>query len=141
MTVRAWLVVAALVLAGCAGEPFDPQAGDCLRIDEDAVEGDPTAEVTIVDCEDEHELEVFHTFELEMDQTRGEARVEAIAEACLGEAFTEYVGVPQEESELELLPLPPSDDDVADGDLTVRCTVRPSDGGTTTGSVRGAADV
>ena len=134
------LAALSLVAGGCAGSaPFDPQAGDCLRIG-DADPSGPLTELTQVDCDEEHELEVFHTFELEPDDTAGDARVAAVAEGCLGEAFTAYVGVPADESPLQLLPLPPTTEQVADGERTVRCTVRPPDGGTTTGSVRDTAD-
>lgn len=129
--------VAVVLGSGCAGgDRFDPQAGDCLRIgDADPATG-PLTELTLVDCEEPHELEVFHTFELAADQIAGDARVAAVAEACLGDAFTAYVGVPADASPLELLPLPPTADQLAAGQRTVRCTVRPPGGGTTTGSVR-----
>ena len=143
---RSWRPVAGalaavVLVSGCGGggERFDPQAGDCLRIG-DADPTGPLTELTQVDCDEEHELEVFHTFELEPDATGGEARVAAVAEACLGEAFTDYVGIPADESPLRLLPLPPTSEQLAAGDRTVRCTVRPPDGGTTTGSVRATAD-
>ena len=132
-TVRA--VAAAAVLVACSGAEFAPTAGDCLRIG-DADPTGPLTELTVVDCDEPHELEVFHTFELGPSQTSGDARVEAVAEGCLGDAFTDYVGQPADESPLEVLPLPPSAEQVAEGDRVVRCTVRPPDGGTTTGSVR-----
>lgn len=130
------VATAASLLAACTGSaPFAPEAGACLRVGEDDPAG-PTTELTVVDCEEAHQLEVFHTFELGPEQTSGDARVAVVADTCLGEAFETYVGVPADASELELLPLPPDADQLAEGDRTVRCTVRPSGGGTTTGSVR-----
>lgn len=137
---RAIVAAVAVLVVGCAGDaPFDPQAGDCLRVG-DADPTGPLTELAIVDCDEPHELEVFHTFELASDQTSGDARVAAVTEACLGDAFTDHVGVPADESPLELLPLPPTADQLAQGDRTVRCTLRPPGGGTTTGSVRDTTD-
>lgn len=126
---------AVVLLVGCGGGGFSPTAGDCLRVGEADPQGGLT-DLTIVGCDEPHELEVFHVFDLEEEEIAGEARTAAVAETCLGEPFTAYVGEAAEGSPLELLPLPPSSDEVAAGDREVVCAVRPPGGGTTTGSVR-----
>lgn len=134
------LVAAALLAAAtaaCGGDRFDPSAGDCLRIG-DADPTGPLTELTLVSCDEPHELEVYATVELGPDELSGDARRDAVAEGCLGDAFADYVGVPQDESPLQVLPLPPTPEQVEAGDRTVRCTVRQPDGGPTTGSVRGS---
>jgi hypothetical protein len=70
------------------------------------------------------------------DEVADEALVAAVADACLGEAFTAYVGVPAEASSLELFPLPPTPADLDRGDREVVCTVRAPGGTPTSGSVR-----
>lgn len=132
---RAALLLAAGLAAGCGGG-FALSVGDCATVDGDADPVTGLGEVTIVDCDEPHDLEVVHTFELARDQVAGDARVAAIAEACLGEAFTAYVGEPADASPLQLLPIPPTAAAVERGDREVVCTVRDRDGQRTTGSVR-----
>jgi hypothetical protein len=132
------LVVAgtlAVVAAGCGGRGFELGVGDCLTVDgpTDAVTG--RGEVTIVDCDEPHDLEVFHTFDLGADELEGDARVTAVTAACLGPAFESYVGEPAATSTLPVFPLPPTPDDVAAGVTEVACTIGDPDDGPTTGSV------
>ena len=134
------LLLAALA-SGCGGGGFALEVGDCVRTPEGGAT-DPAgmAEVTIVDCDEPHELEVFHVFELAPDQLTGDALVEAVREECLGDAFTDQVGVPEDRSPLEVLPIPPTAEQVASGDREVVCTLQQPGGGTTTGSLRAGTD-
>jgi hypothetical protein len=136
---RAPLPAAAALLAvlagGCGGGGFAPAAGDCLRLGAGGAGADGLAEATVVACDEPHDLEVFHVFDLDPDQTEGEALVDAVREACLGDAFTDHVGVPAERSSLELLPLPPTEDQLARGDRSVVCTLREPGGGRRTSPV------
>jgi hypothetical protein len=131
----------ATTAVGCGGGGFSLERGDCVRTAEEGPGPDGMAEVTIVDCDEPHHLEVFHVFELAPGQTDGAALVDAVRDACLGEAFTDYVGVPEDRSELELLPIPPTAEQIARGDTEVVCTLREPGGGPRTGSVRAGADV
>lgn len=131
----------ATTAVGCGGGGFELETGDCVRTAEEGPGPDGMAEATIVDCDEPHQLEVFHVLELAPGQTEGEGLVEAVREACLGSAFTDYVGVPQDRSELEVLPLPPTDEDLARGDAEVVCTLREPGGGLRTGSLRAGTDV
>lgn len=130
---RAALLALALAAASCGGG-FELAVGDCLVVG-DEVDEAGMGEVTRVDCDEPHDLEVFHLFDLAPDETSGDARIERVAEVCLGEAFTSYVGVPADRSPLRLFPLPPSPDEVARGDREVACAVEDRDG-PTRGSVR-----
>jgi hypothetical protein len=130
----------AVLAGGCGGGGFRLAVGDCVRTPDGGAGADGLAEVTIVDCDEPHDLEVFHVFDLDEDETEGEALVAAVRDGCLGDAFTDYVGVPEDRSPLELLPLPPTDDQLARGDTEVVCTLREPGGGTRTGTVRAGAD-
>lgn len=132
------VLVAALlaVLASGCGSGFSLEAGDCVLTPDGTPGPDGLAEVTVVDCEEPHHLEVFHVFALADDELEGDPLVEAVRDACLGDAFTEYVGVPEDRSELELLPLPPTPQQLEAGDTEVVCTLREPGGGTRTGSLR-----
>lgn len=139
---RSAAAIAALIATtavGCDGGGFSLEPGDCVRTAEEGPGPDGMAEATIVDCEQPHQLEVFHVFELAPGQTEGEALVDAVREACLGEAFTDYVGVPEDRSDLELLPLPPTEEEIARGDAEVVCTLREPGGGLRTGALRAGA--
>jgi hypothetical protein len=127
----------ALLAGGCGGGGFSLSAGDCVRSAGGGAGPDGLAEVTIVDCDEPHHLEVFHVFDLAPDQTEGAALVEAVRETCLGDAFTDHVGVPADRSNLELLPLPPTPEQLARGDTEVVCTLREPGGGTRTGALGG----
>jgi hypothetical protein len=135
------LALLAVLASGCVGRGgFALEPGDCVRTDGGTTGPDGLTDVTIVDCEDPHHLEVFHVFDLGPDRTEGDALVAAVSEECLGEAFTAYVGVPEDQSPLELLPLPPTDEQLDRGDTEVVCTVREPGGGTRTGSLRADVD-
>jgi hypothetical protein len=136
---RRTLVVAGLVLATTAcggGGGFDLAVGDCVRLADAGADAAGLSEASIVDCEDPHDLEVFHVFELSPERHTLDTMAPEIAEVCLGEPWEDYLGVPADASELELLPIPPTDDELADGAGEVVCTVREPGGGRTEGSLR-----
>lgn len=126
----------AVVAGGCGGGQFALEPGDCVRTPDDGAGPDGLAEVTIVACDEPHHLEVFHVFDLAPDETEGAALVQAITEACLGDAFTDYVGVSEDRSSLELLPIPPTAEQLSRGDTEVVCTLREPGGGTRTAPLR-----
>ncbi len=57
-------------------------------------------------------------------------------EECAGQAFTDYVGVPYQESEFEVTFLLPSADTWADGDREIACVVTSTEPGSVRGSNR-----
>ncbi|MEX0835557.1 MAG: hypothetical protein WD010_05670 [Nitriliruptor sp.] len=135
-------MAALTLLAGaCGGGGFELSIGDCVRTPPEGAGPDGFADVTVVDCDEPHELEVFHVFELGPEQITGDAMVSEIAQACLGDAWTHYLGVPAGESPIELLPIPPDSDELAAGeDREVICTVREPGGATRTGALRAGSD-
>lgn len=89
--------VAVLVLAGAGcseGTVFSLEEGTCFQEPENLSE---VAEVETVDCDDRHFAEVFHVQEVEADgdDFPGDSVIaEQATEACLGEAFEDFTGVP-----------------------------------------------
>ncbi|WP_304453823.1 septum formation family protein [Nocardiopsis sp. YSL2] len=114
---------AAVVLSGCGvvtqilgaadNNVFDLNVGDCF-IDsemEAAFGGEEVTEVPLVDCAEPHDSEFFVSHQMAEGEYPGDEAVTAEAtELCEGDAFTEFVGVPWEESALYAYPLTPTED-------------------------------
>jgi hypothetical protein len=103
------LVTAALVTVACSAEVLSLEVGDCF---EDP-EGDQTevADVETVDCDEPHDNEVFHTFELPEGDFPGEdAIAEAFVAECIDDRFEAFVGTDYVESEVDVFPLTPTED-------------------------------
>jgi len=151
-----WMVLAATVLIGACGNDgparddqgsiadsgdvsvFTLRVGDCFD--------DPAGEVTEVDvltavpCSAPHDNEVFFAFDLpEGDFPGQDAMVSASADACLGEVFTEYVGIGYVDSVLDVFPINPTEASWAVGDRKVYCALFNIDLSKLTGSARGTA--
>jgi hypothetical protein len=124
--------------AGCASGGFALSPGDCVELGPGGTDAAGLSQATAVPCDEPHQLEVFHVFDLAPDELEGDALVAAVTEECLGEAFTDHVGVPAERSELELLPLPPTAAQLERGDTEVVCTLREPGGGTRTSPLGGS---
>lgn len=110
---RRWRATLAgsLAAAACApGTVFDLGVGDCF--DHDADRGSEVVDIATVSCDEPHDNEVFHTFEVEGDEDfPGLAALEATAaERCSGAAFEEHVGHTYERSEVEVYPITPTAD-------------------------------
>ncbi len=118
-----------------SGDVFAIQVGDCLN--DINVEGE-VSEVPITPCDEPHDSEVFHEFELPAGDFPGNEAVNTAAEeGCAGDAFTEFVGVPYESSELYVSFYTPLESGWASGDRVVSCTVY-DDAGKTTGTLEGS---
>ncbi|HWH29208.1 MAG TPA: septum formation family protein, partial [Mycobacteriales bacterium] len=129
---RRWLPAALLVLslglAACANDDatrddtgavategsvdaFAIELGDCVA--------DPTAgtdpnevaeveEIRAIPCDQPHDGEVYHVFDMPDGEYPGEDGVAAaVAEGCEG-AFADFVGLPYEESSLDYISLQPT---------------------------------
>jgi hypothetical protein len=113
------------------GDCFDDPLGDT----DDWVEID---DVRLVPCDEPHDLEAFHDFDLpDGDLPSEEALDEAIEEACVP-AFEEFVGRGYEDSELDLAFLTPTEDSWAEGDRRVLCSIYAMDMTKLRGSVEGS---
>lgn len=105
---RRWLVAAVAVVAvACAGPAvFSLEVGDCFQYPEGQ---DEVTELEVVDCDELHDSEVIHTFELGGDDYPDEAElIAAIDEACFGAPFEAYIGAAYGETEVDVYPIRPT---------------------------------
>ena len=106
----------------------------------DCYDDPPTAEVErfrVVPCEQAHDNEVFHVFEATGAEYPGEERLlDDAAVRCRGDAFTDFVGVPLEESELAVFQVLPTAETWRRGDREVVCVLYADGGGRIVGSAR-----
>lgn len=115
---------------------FSVKTGDCLMATDETGE---ITQATVVPCEEPHDEEVFYEFTL----PDGEFDIEAVdataQDACYNENYANFVGVPYEESALEVWYLTPTQQtwDQLD-DRLVQCIIT-DPGVQTTGSLEGVA--
>jgi hypothetical protein len=129
---------AVLVLASCSGDKAasDLAVGDCF----DDPDAETFTEVKTVDCTEEHDNEVFHVFDLEDGDYPGDDEVGTLGHEGCKASFEDFIGVPWEESELEILPITPTQDSWDDDDdREVACTVF-DPGGPVEGSLEGSEE-
>jgi hypothetical protein len=125
------VVLVAVGVAELASEDHrDLEVGTCftteLVVHSELVEGDleDPLMVEVVPCTEQHEYEVFHTFEFAADvEYPGEHELALLAFGGCSERFEGYVGHPYERSPLRLLPLVPSEYSWADDARWAVCTV------------------
>jgi len=116
---------------------FSMSVGDCLP-DPSAATGEVT-EVAVVPCDEPHEGEVFFAYDIEEEALPATAAMEAIVqEQCLGANFESFVGMPYDESVLEVTWLEPTAESWAAGDREILCIITDPAGGVTE-SLEGAA--
>lgn len=108
------------------------RVGDCL-VDEPSESVQLTVKVT--PCGKPHREEAYANFDLSGGAFPGQAEVDRLAEGGCASRFEKYVGISYEESELDIVFLRPLEDSW-DVDSGVTCMV--SDGGSSTGSLKGA---
>lgn len=132
------LLALALVIGGCSrGNVFDLDVGDCFD-DDGSGAGGALTDVPVVDCDQPHDNEVFHTFEVEAQEFPGEdALVTRAEEECIP-AFAEYVGAEHATTDLEVFPITPTEDGWDAGDREVMCALYDLDRDELVGSMRGA---
>lgn len=120
-------------LTSC-GEVPTAEVGDCIN-SADLPDGD-VDEIKTVSCEDPHDLEVFHTFELPEGDYPGESAVDEAAEdECITE-FEQYVGTDYYVSELWITTIHPTEETWnAVDDRELLCLI---DGEESTSSVKDA---
>lgn len=108
--------------------------GDCRL---EATSGLPE-DAEVVPCAEPHDEEVFHEIEMPGGAFSQEA-IEAATLDCIGDPFTDFVGVPREESALSVYLIPPTEEtwDQPDGRVVYCVLVDPA--GQTEGTLEGAA--
>ena len=123
------VLLAALTLSGCSaittllngeGDVFSLEVGDCMNDYGD--ETDITS-VPIIDCDEEHDAEVYATEDIEGDSYPGGEEVSAAADEICIDEFGDFVGIDYEESLLNYWVLTPSEETWAVGDREVVCTI------------------
>lgn len=107
------------------------EAGDCLVEDTDA----SSRIVTVVACDRPHVSEVFHLFDVSTPEF-DVAAVEAEADERCTLEFEAFVGVPFNDSGLDLTWLTPTEESWERDDREVVCMVEDADGAELTGSLR-----
>jgi Septum formation len=113
---------------------FAVDVGDCLASDPS---GEEITEVPTVDCEEPHQSEAFHTATIEGEELPPSAEIERLVqEECLAE-FESFVGMPYEQSALEVIWLEPTEESWEQGDRELVCLVT-DPAAQTTGSLQGA---
>ncbi|MFV2198912.1 septum formation family protein [Nocardiopsis sp. LOL_012] len=140
---------AALGLTGCGaltsllgGSAFQLEVGDCF-IEEEVFDTSAQQEVTdvpLVDCAEPHDSEVFYNHDLEGDTFPGLESIDTeTEEVCLGQAFTDFIGVEYLESEIfagALRPTQQSWENLNDRRITCYVTVDEPVTGTLQGANR-----
>lgn len=118
--------------------PGGLNVGDCLN--DPAASLDPEGQladsIEAVSCDEPHDLEAYEIRTLPVGDFPGDAAIEELAQSTCLDAFEAFVGVPYEESELEVYYYYPFEDtwNHAD-DRTISCTV-----GTLTGRTTGTLE-
>lgn len=115
-------------------EAFDLQLGDCFNAPGTA----EVERVTVVGCSDEHQFEIFHTFELEDGPYPGAEQLEdEWIQGCLTR-FEAFVGATFDESTLDISAIFPTRESWNElGDREVLCSVTTVDGSSRTSSAEG----
>ena len=114
---------------------FSMQVGDCLT--SQSITGEVT-DVPVVPCSEPHASEIFVSHIIEADELPGATEMQGIVqEQCLA-AFEGFVGLPYEESVLEVTWLEPTAGSWDAGDRELLCIVQ-DPAGDVTGSLEGAA--
>jgi len=151
------IAVAGLLLSGCSlltqlthttqrdasGTPtaanpdadvFSIKVGDCLN---DATASGTVTTAPIVPCSKPHDSEAFKSIKMTDGDFPGEDAVKAQADQGCGDAFPDFVGIPFNDSKLDISYYYPTTDSWANGDREILCTVY-DDGVKTTGTLKGA---
>lgn len=130
------LLALLLLFTACGGDGTRVdriEVGMCFDDQEDAeVERLPTAP-----CDEPHENEVFHLYDVRAEEHPGqEALTAAAEEVCRGEPFVDYVGTTVEESRFEVYQILPTAESWEEGDREVVCVLYDPSDNTETGSAR-----
>jgi hypothetical protein len=132
-------VLAVLLLVGCDTGPG--VRADRIRVGQCFDDGPKDVQhFEVVPCGEAHDNEVFFLFDAPGAEYPGKETLTDIAAArCTGSAFTRYVGIPLEESDLRTFEVLPSQDTWEhDADRQVVCALY-APGHPITGSARGTA--
>jgi hypothetical protein len=138
-----WLTVAGIVVANLVrpdGVDYAKlRAGDCI----DTPEGTEVRRLTVRPCDEPHDAEVFalvtHPAAPGDAFPGATALLEFAANACLGQPFTDYVGIARGQSTLTEFEIVPESEAWHEGRRGLVCAVDNPDRSPLTSSVRGSA--
>ncbi|MDJ1372000.1 septum formation family protein [Gulosibacter molinativorax] len=121
---------------------FNLTVGDCIT-DTDMA-GTELQTVPTVPCSQPHTFEVFHDFEITTSTFPGpdsDELMNIVSDGCLGDAFTQFVGVEYNSSTLGVMYLSPTQGSWDQGDRLVSCMVYEGEGSgnVTTGTLEGSS--
>ncbi len=124
----------AILEAGGLGV-FVMQTGDCFNLPD----GDQVVSIEGVPCVEPHDAEVYAMFDINDDTYPGESAVDLATDLGCYERFEGFVGVPYENSVLDIYSLHPSEEGWNElDDREVICSVVNYDGSKMIGSRAGA---
>ncbi len=143
VSLLAWLAVAVVVVAGLVRPDGVDYAklkpGDCI----DTPQGTEVRRLKVLPCDKPHDAEVFavvtHPAAPEDPFPGADALLEYAANACLGQPFTDYVGIPRAQSQLTEFEIVPESAAWFEGRRGLVCAVDKADRSPLTASVRGTA--
>lgn len=94
--------------------------------------------VDVVPCEEPHDEEVYYEFKMD-DGEFSEEAVDAASQECVGDAYTDFVGVIWDESTLDVYPITPTQDTWDQlNDRVIQCVIS-DPAGPVEGTLEGAA--
>ena len=102
-------------------EVTDVRAGDCFDLKDPAEE--EIADVEGKPCTEAHEFEMFFVGDLPQGDFPSDAVINSFLESECLPAFDAYVGMPYEQSVLDIFPLIPSESGWDAGDHAVQCAL------------------
>ena len=132
------LLAVSLVTVACGDDTsvFNLSVGDCFNDDPEA--GDVVSDVATVDCATPHDNEIYFEFSMTDSAFPGrDATVESAGQRCLAE-FQGFVGMPYDQSDLEIFPITPTAESWDQGDRVVYCVLYALDLSKLTGTMEGA---
>lgn len=149
------LGIASIALAGCSlissgdarrdesGKPTESSKADAFKVKLGDCIANPDSQevvdVTVIPCDQSHDLEAYALTNMDTSTFPGDTEVGTQAEQYCGAQFAPFVGVPFENSELEVTFLHPTSDSWKNGDREILCLIGGASGAATTGSLKGAA--
>jgi hypothetical protein len=114
--------------------PFHPEVGQCLDVRKDRRSGPDS----IVPCAEVHDDEAYAAYALDAAAYPGVIEAERLATAGCQARLADFIGIPYEDSELEVYAVLPTAETWGAGDRKVTCLVwYPAD--SVVGSLQGAA--
>lgn len=119
MTVLIVSIALVLVSCGGGGNVLELAVGDCFD-DPEVVDGQ-VRDVSIIDCDEPHDNEVFALIQLPEGEFPGQEAVSSQADAGCTEQFASYVGADYAVSEYFASVFSPSPESWEQGDRTIVC--------------------